>query len=345
MIGLTVVNYGFPIAHLWRCAVTAVPAVDRRRRAMSAGNCVEPRSVVAHGDRRSPRPRCAGRRHRPASSGCRCCSRVLGSRASGTRSAAPPAWSSRRAGQGAGGAARLSRPRESKSRRGCCAARDAEFDRPRRDAWRCAARCATAPHGREPGRCAQPRRPVSRRRSTSSSWTSKPARAPSAMMQPLVADLSDQDMRDLAAYYAYLPRLPAPDRAQCGPPRRSWPSGAPMRNIAALRRLPRRAGPQGGESVARRPAGGLHAMPNFAPSPPAPGTTTSTSRCATLPGRWYPAKLRLPPGTMPANLNPAVTLDYTSRTRWRLGTNPSAQSARASDRAPRETLARSAFER
>ena len=31
----------------------------------------------------------------------------------------------------------------------------------------------------------------------------------SAVMSPLVADLSDQDMRDLAAYYAYLPRLPS----------------------------------------------------------------------------------------------------------------------------------------
>ncbi len=29
----------------------------------------------------------------------------------------------------------------------------------------------------------------------------------SAVMAPLVADLSDEDMRDLAAYYAYLPRV------------------------------------------------------------------------------------------------------------------------------------------
>ena len=27
-------------------------------------------------------------------------------------------------------------------------------------------------------------------------------------MSPRVTDLSDQDMRDLAAYFAYLPRLP-----------------------------------------------------------------------------------------------------------------------------------------
>ena len=30
----------------------------------------------------------------------------------------------------------------------------------------------------------------------------------SAVMSPRVTDLSDQDMRDLAAYFAYLPRLP-----------------------------------------------------------------------------------------------------------------------------------------
>ena len=52
----------------------------------------------------------------------------------------------------------------------------------------------------------------------------------SAVMQPLVVGLSDQDMRDLAAYYAYLPRLPG---YHPGPPRPSIVvSGAPMRGIA-----------------------------------------------------------------------------------------------------------------
>ena len=52
-----------------------------------------------------------------------------------------------------------------------------------------------------------------------------------AVMSPMVATLSDQDMRDLAAYYAYLPKLP-------GYPPASRPvpeivaSGSPMRNIA-----------------------------------------------------------------------------------------------------------------
>jgi cytochrome c553 len=51
----------------------------------------------------------------------------------------------------------------------------------------------------------------------------------SAVMAPLVADLSDADMRDLAAYYAYLPRLT--DSSVNSPPR-IVASGAPLRGIA-----------------------------------------------------------------------------------------------------------------
>ena len=51
------------------------------------------------------------------------------------------------------------------------------------------------------------------------------------VMAPMVADLSDQDMVDLAAYYAYLPRLPGYHPT----PGVAAPSivvhGAPMRNI------------------------------------------------------------------------------------------------------------------
>ncbi|HKD74719.1 MAG TPA: c-type cytochrome, partial [Ktedonobacterales bacterium] len=50
----------------------------------------------------------------------------------------------------------------------------------------------------------------------------------SAIMAPLVADLSDRDIRDLAAYYAYLPRVYA-----TGAPNEAAPrivaDGAPMR--------------------------------------------------------------------------------------------------------------------
>jgi cytochrome c553 len=53
----------------------------------------------------------------------------------------------------------------------------------------------------------------------------------SAVMQPLVADLSDADMRDLAAYYAYLPREPV-DQASSGEAPRIVADGAPMRSIA-----------------------------------------------------------------------------------------------------------------
>ena len=53
----------------------------------------------------------------------------------------------------------------------------------------------------------------------------------SAIMQPLAADLSGTDMRDLAAYYASLPR----QHVDGSPPReipRIVADGAPMRNIA-----------------------------------------------------------------------------------------------------------------
>lgn len=53
----------------------------------------------------------------------------------------------------------------------------------------------------------------------------------SAVMSPRVSDLNDQDMRDLAAYFAYLPRLPGyhPTGDVAAP--RIVVSGAPMRNI------------------------------------------------------------------------------------------------------------------
>jgi cytochrome c553 len=53
-----------------------------------------------------------------------------------------------------------------------------------------------------------------------------------AVMTPLAANLSDQDMRDLAAYYAYLPRLPAYHPGGAGPAPPIVANGAPMRNIA-----------------------------------------------------------------------------------------------------------------
>jgi cytochrome c553 len=53
----------------------------------------------------------------------------------------------------------------------------------------------------------------------------------SAVMAPLVAGLSDADMRDLAAYYAYLPRAPDHPPIADLPPR-IVTNGAPMRGIA-----------------------------------------------------------------------------------------------------------------
>jgi cytochrome c553 len=52
----------------------------------------------------------------------------------------------------------------------------------------------------------------------------------SAIMQPLVVGLSDQDIRDLAVYYDYLPRPPA-YHPSAEPAPEIVVSGAPMRNI------------------------------------------------------------------------------------------------------------------
>lgn len=52
-----------------------------------------------------------------------------------------------------------------------------------------------------------------------------------AIMSPRVSNLSDQDMRDIAAYYAYLPRLKPYHPIQEGPAPQIVVHGAPMRNI------------------------------------------------------------------------------------------------------------------
>jgi cytochrome c553 len=53
----------------------------------------------------------------------------------------------------------------------------------------------------------------------------------SAIMTPRVAKLSDQDMRDVAAYYAYLPRLRANHSVSDSPAPQIVLHGAPMRNV------------------------------------------------------------------------------------------------------------------
>src|SRR5208337_4855384 len=53
-----------------------------------------------------------------------------------------------------------------------------------------------------------------------------------AVMTPFAVNLSDEDMTDLASYYAYLPRLPAYHPAAVLPPPRVVVNGAPLRNIA-----------------------------------------------------------------------------------------------------------------
>lgn len=52
-----------------------------------------------------------------------------------------------------------------------------------------------------------------------------------ATMSPRVTNLSEQDMRDLAAYYSSLPRLPPYHPIDTGPAPQIVTRGAPMRNI------------------------------------------------------------------------------------------------------------------
>ncbi|MBV7536867.1 c-type cytochrome [Duganella sp. sic0402] len=54
----------------------------------------------------------------------------------------------------------------------------------------------------------------------------------SAIMRPMVQGLSDQDMRDLSAYYAYLPHEREPGSDSHAAPK-LVSNGAPMRNIGA----------------------------------------------------------------------------------------------------------------
>ena len=104
------------------------------------------------------------------------------------------------------------------------------------------------------------------------------------VMSPFAANLSNQDMLDVAAYYAYLPRVPSHkfDPAMAAPA--IVTIGAPMRNIrpAALAMA---------TSTSRPAALGLAVSPpstskrSCRPLHPAPGEMTSTSRCATSPVR------------------------------------------------------------
>jgi len=53
-----------------------------------------------------------------------------------------------------------------------------------------------------------------------------------AVMSPFAANLSERDMHDLSAYYAYLPRLPGYHPPEATPPPRIVESGSPLRGIA-----------------------------------------------------------------------------------------------------------------
>jgi cytochrome c553 len=82
----------------------------------------------------------------------------------------------------------------------------------------------------------------------------------SAVMGPLVSDLSDSDMRDLAAYYAYLPRVSDRDTAPGYPPR-IVESGDLMRGIAPCGACHGTVGSKAGAAwLGGQPAAYLHAQ-------------------------------------------------------------------------------------
>jgi cytochrome c553 len=85
----------------------------------------------------------------------------------------------------------------------------------------------------------------------------------SSVMEPLVANLTDADMRDLAAYYAYLPR---PSGSDLNAPPAIVVSGAPMRGIAPCGACHGTIGTKAGATwLGGQPAAYLHAqLVNFA---------------------------------------------------------------------------------
>ena len=100
----------------------------------------------------------------------------------------------------------------------------------------------------------------------------------SAVMGPLVAYLGDQDMRELAVYYAYLPRVSGRTPTTDLPPR-IVAGGAPMRGIAPSGAC-HATSPANPARRGSRDSPSPTCVPKSKPSPPAPGATTSASRCA-----------------------------------------------------------------
>ena len=78
------------------------------------------------------------------------------------------------------------------------------------------------------------------------------------VMSPFAATMSNQDMLDVAAYYAYLPRVPSNHLDPKLPAPPIVTDGRADAQHRALRLLPWRHRQQGRQPLARRPVGGLY---------------------------------------------------------------------------------------
>ena len=174
-----------------------------RERGMKAGTIFLARTLGR--PQRPPRSGSSWSRRSSASSCCRCRSPTLDWPACGTRSAAPPAWSRH---------ALRHDPVEPAQKASSVvmspdmlAGVDAAVDRPGRDPGP-SMRHLPWPNRHQPRRFSQPVRPICRAIYKQLKDFKTGARV-NAVMTPFAVNLSEQDMVDIAAYYAYLPRLPS----------------------------------------------------------------------------------------------------------------------------------------
>ena len=105
------------------------------------------------------------------------------------------------------------------------------------------------------------------------------------VMSPFAANMSNQDMLDVAAYYAYLPRVPSNNldaKLRAAADRGHRRADAQYRAVRLPAMATSTTRPAAPGSAASRPSISRRSCRR---SPRAPAATTSASRCATSPAR------------------------------------------------------------